>query len=93
MKPRRRPGKVTTGGKSARTNLSRSKPLTRAQMDHLRREVQKVIQPGKAGRGGKRADWQTDYAEGVEYASRFMPCREDQCLSQDGVRRARKRGH
>lgn len=82
-----------TAGRAAREAISKAKPLSENQMQHLREgKVTDSMSP-KAGRKGKRADWNIDYAEGVEYDMKSMPCREPESSTIDGVRRWPKKGH
>ncbi len=61
-------------------------------MDHLREEKPKRLAP-KAGKGGHRANWDTDYEEGVEFDAKRMPHQDPQALTEDGLRRFPKKGH
>ena len=92
MKPRYRPGKAITGGRASREAIAKSKPLSPNQMENLREEKPAGSMSPKAGKKGKRADWDIDYAEGVDCAMKPMPCREPETFTVDGVRRWPKRG-
>jgi hypothetical protein len=87
MKPRYRPGKAGTGGKAARAAVAKAKPLSANQMQHIRKEQIVDATASKAGRGGKRADWDIDYEEGIQYDIQPMPYREPESSTIDGVRR------
>ncbi len=92
MKPRYRPGKVATSGREARNTIAKAKPLSPNQMQHLEEKKPAGSMNPKAGRKGKRADWDLDYAEGVEFDKKSMPCREPESFTVDGLRRWPKRG-
>ncbi len=87
MKPRRKPGKPAANGRKAREVQAKSKPLTEKQMRHLRAEASVDRMAPKAGRGGERAHWDTDYEEGCACDQKLMPCREPERISKDGVRK------
>jgi hypothetical protein len=91
MKPKYRPGKPATNGRAARDGIAKSKLLSANQMSHLREEKPAGSMSPKAGRKGKRADWDIDYAEGVEFDAKPMPNREPESFTVDGVRRFPKR--
>ena len=90
MKPRGRPGKAATGGKFNRSAWEHAKPLSANQIERLKKEREQRV--SRAGRGGKRASWDIDYEEGMKYAARKMPNRENDAFSWEGVRRLPKRG-
>ncbi len=92
MKPRYRPGKPASSGRAARDAIAKAKPLSANQISHLREEKPAGSMNPKAGRKGKRADWDIDYEEGVEFDTTPMPCREPESFTVDGVRRWPKRG-
>jgi hypothetical protein len=92
MKPRYRPGKAGTAGRAARKAIAKAKPLSANQMAHIREEKPENRMAPKAGRQGERANWDIDYAEGVECDAEQMPCREPESFTVDGVRRWPKRG-
>lgn len=87
MKPRYRPGKPATNGRKSRKTLAKSKPLSEEQMRHLQSEAPTDSMGPKAGRGGARAEWDIDYAEGCDFDQKEMPCKEPENISKDGVRR------
>jgi len=91
MKPRYRPGKAGTSGKTARNVIAKARLLSVSQMQDLREEKPAGSLSPKAGRKGKRADWDIDYAEGVDFDKKPMPCREPESFTVDGVRRWPKR--
>ena len=93
MKPNYRPGKPATSGKVARARIANSKPLSEEQMGHLHQKKPSASFSRKAGRGGKRAGWESDYEQGRLAAERPMPNRENERVSQDGVRKFGKKGH
>ena len=88
MKPAKRPGKAA-GSKSSKTKNGNL--LSESQMEHLRSQKEWGTTNVRAGRGGKRADWRLDYEEGRVLASKPIPCREPEDISEDGVRRYGKR--
>ncbi len=88
MKPRKRPGKAA-GARSSKTK--EGNPLSESQMDRLRSTKEWGTTNIRAGRGGKEARWHLDYEEGRDLASKPMPNREPEGLSEDGVRRYGKR--
>ncbi len=90
MKPRSKPGKIGSAGRAARSAISRAKPLSPSQMERLR--IEDNSGKGKAGRGGKRADWDIDYEQGMQYAMKKMPDRDNQSLTIDGIRKTPKNG-
>lgn len=92
MKPRYRPGKAITGGRAAREAIAKAKPLSASQMQHIKREKPGGSLAPKAGRGGRRADWNIDYAQGVDCDRASMPSREPESFTVEGVRRWPKRG-
>ena len=92
MKPRYRPGKPATGSRAEREAVTRAKPLSKNEMEHLKRNQPAGSESRKAGRKGRRASWNTDYEEGVKYDILPMPFREPESLSIDGLRRRAKRG-
>jgi hypothetical protein len=92
MKPRYRPGKAATGGRAARSAIAKSKPLSANEIAHIKEEKPAGSMNPKAGRKGKRANWDIDYAQGVEFDMKPMPCREPESFTIDGVRRWPKRG-
>lgn len=92
MKPRHKPGKPATGGRAAREVIAKAKPLSENQMEHIRKEKPAGSLAPKAGKKGRRADWDIDYAEGVEFDIHPMPCREPESQTIDGVRRWPKKG-
>ena len=92
MKPRHKAGKAATGGRRARAAIAQSKPLSEAQLKHLGEEKPTDAMSTKAGRKGKRAHWDIDYAEGVEFDMKPMPWREPESFTIDGVRRWPKKG-
>ena len=92
MKPRYRPGKAITAGRASRDAIAKAKPLSANQMEHLKEENPGGSMSPKAGRKGKRADWDIDYAEGVDCDVKSMPNREPETFTVDGVRRWPKRG-
>ncbi len=88
MKPRKRPGKAA-GARSSKTKSGT--PLSESQMDHLRSHKEWGTSNIRAGRGGDRSRLQLDYEEGRELASKPMPGREPEDISEDGIRRTGKR--
>lgn len=86
MKPRYRPGKPAGSGSKAKIS-AKAKPLTKEQMDHLAAEAPIDQADRKAGRGGAKADWNTDYAEGISFDMKKMPNSEPQSISEDGTRK------
>ncbi len=86
MKPRRRPGKVVTGGKAVRAVLANAKPAL------LKKSMESKQTSRKEGRGGKRAHWDIDYEEGIHYGASHMPCAEYENFSHEGTRRIPKKG-
>lgn len=92
MKPRYRPGKAATAGRAARNVVNKSKSLSESQMKNIQHEKASGSMSPKAGRKGHRADWNIDYAEGIDFDQKPMPCREPESFTVDGVRRWPKRG-
>ena len=92
MKPRYRPGKPASNGRVARDAIAKAKPLSPNQMSHLKEEKPAGSLSPKAGRKGKRAGWELDYEEGVEFDTLPMPSREPESFTVDGTRRWPKRG-
>ncbi len=91
MKPKNRPGKAITGGKLQREAISKAKPLTQNQMQHLKKEKIAGSLGSQAGRQGKRADWDIDYEQGVEFDKKKIPSRDPETNTIDGTRRWGKR--
>ena len=92
MKPRSRPGKAA-GSRSSQIAQARAKALSPEQISHLNRERTYRGAVPKAGKGGRRACWDTDYEEGCRFAAESMPCREFESVSQEEIRRHPKKGH
>jgi len=92
MKPRYRPGKAITGGRAARAVHAKAKPLSASQMQHIKWDKPGGGLAPKAGRGGRRARWNIDYAQGVDCDRVAMPWREPESFTVDGVRRWPKKG-
>lgn len=90
MKPRSKPGKIGSAGREARAAVTNAKPLSASQMEHLRHEKPLVT---KAGKGGRRANWDIDYEEGYQFSKKNMPDRDNGAISQDGIRKVPKNGH
>ena len=86
MKPRYRPGKPA-GSSSKAKMAAKAKPLTKEQINHLASEAPTDQADRKAGRGGPKANWDTDYAEGISFDMKKMPNREPQSISEDGTRK------
>jgi len=64
--------------------------LSSSQMDHLRSE--KPLPKSKAGKGGRRANWDIDYEQGIQFALKKMPGRDNETWETDGIRKTPKNG-
>ena len=91
MKPRYRPGKAITGGKAQREVIAKAKPFTQEQMQHIKKEKVAGTLGSKAGKKGKRANWDIDYEQGIEYDKKSIPSRDPESNTINGERRWPKR--
>ena len=91
MKPRYRPGKVIAAGRAVRNEIAKFKHLSSNQLQHFQPQNRARLVNSKAGRKGRRANWNIDYEKGIKFDMKSMPYREPENFTVEGVRRWPKR--